>query len=1335
MVTARSLNRLLLIASIFIITLSSLSLAAQNPVGSWKLDEGSGDLAYDSSGGGHTATLSSGMQWSQAASTWTVSSDGLHRGYVTIPALDLSGSKAVSVTFWLEHSFSTTNGESVLFEAGKDYLQSESGFALLIDNDTCHGFQAVLHGNEGITANCYSQPSTGGWHHLTVVYDKSQTGGNAVSLYVDGALQTPTWNLSSATNTNTFGNEPLYLLSRAGGSQFSSGTLSDFQVYDGALSGDQVQQIYNDKLQAAPAAISYVQGNYSDPQSSQTTVTVPFTAAQTAADLNIVVVSWKDSTATIRQITDSKGNTYTRAVGPTVVSGIASQSIYYAKNIASAAAGTNSITVTFSAAAKNPDVRIVEYSGADTSSPIDVTAASSGTGRTASSGSATTTNATDLIIGANVALAITSGPGTGFTKRLLSSPQGNIVEDQSVTVTGAYSASAPLLPSGRWIMQMVALSHRQPSLQSITVTPATASISVGAHEQFTATGNYSDGSHQNLTNSATWTSSSPSVATVSTGGLATGVAAGTTTIKAASGSIYGTASLTVTNAGTFTITASPASLSVPQGNQGSTTITTAVSNGFNSSIALSASGAPSGTTVSLNPATIAAPGSGSSTMMITVGSSTPAGTYPITVTGNGGGIQESTTVTLTVTAPATFTITASPASLSVVQGHAGTSTLTTTGVNGFNSAISLSASGTPTGTTVSFSPNPIAAPGSGTSTMTITVGASTPAGSYPITVTATGGGTQQAVVVTLTVTTAGTISYVQGAYSTPQSSQTTVSVVYSNAQTLGDLNVIAVGWNDTTATVSSVQDSKGNVYTRAVGPTLLSGSLSQSVYYAKNIAAAAAGTNTVTVTFSTAAYAADIRIAEYSGADPSNPVDVTAAASGTTNSSNSGSATTTNATDLIFGANIVATLTTGPGSGFTSRMITSPDGDIVEDEMATSTGSYSASAPLSAAGPWIMQMVAFRTPGGAPVLTSITVTPANPSISVNGQQQFTATGNYSDGSHQNLTSSATWASSSPSVATITSGGLATGVAAGSTTIKATYNTISGSTGLTVTGTGTFTISASPASLSIAQGNQNSSTITTTVSGGFNSAISLSTSGVPSGTTVSFSLATIPAPGSGTSTMTIVVGAGTAAGTYPVTVTGSGGGIQQSTTLSLTVTASANFSISASPASLSVMQGMQGASTLTTTVSNGFSNAISLSASGAPSGTTITFNPASIPAPGSGTSVMTITVGSSTHMGTYPITITATGGSIHQTVTVTLTVTAQIALSWSTGGSPNIAGYNVYRSTTSGGPYAKVNTSLDPNMSFMDTAVQDGVTYYYVTTSVDTSGNESSYSNQASAMVP
>ena len=214
-------------------------------------------------------------------------------------------------------------------------------------------------------------------------------------------------------------------------------------------------------------------------------------------------------------------------------------------------------------------------------------------------------------------------------------------------------------------------------------------------------------------------------------------------------------------------------------------------------------------------------------------------------------------------------------------------------------------------------------------------------------------------------------------------------------------------------------------------------------------------------------------------------------------------------------------------------------------------------------------------------------------------------------------------------------------------------------GLTPTlgGSSNFAMSASPASLSIAQGNQGASTISTTISGGFNSDIGLSASGMPSGTTVTFNPQTIPAPGAGNSIMAITVGGSTPLGTYPITVTGNGGGIQQNTTVTLTVVAAPSFTISASPASLSIAQGNQGTSTISTAISGGFNSDISLSASGMPSGTTVTFNPQIIPAPGAGNSIMTITVGGSTPLGTYPITVTGNGGGIQQNTTVTLTVVA------------------------------------------------------------------------------
>jgi len=99
----------------------------------------------------------------------------------------------------------------------------------------------------------------------------------------------------------------------------------------------------------------------------------------------------------------------------------------------------------------------------------------------------------------------------------------------------------------------------------------------------------------------------------------------------------------------FSISASPSSVSIAQGASGSSTITTAVSGGFSSAVALSASGVPSGVTVSFSPSSIAAPGSGSSTMTITVASTAATGTSTITVTGTGGSITHTTAVTLTVT--------------------------------------------------------------------------------------------------------------------------------------------------------------------------------------------------------------------------------------------------------------------------------------------------------------------------------------------------------------------------------------------------------------------------------------------------------------------------------------------------------------------------------------------------------------------------------------------------------------------------------------------------------------------------------------------------------------
>jgi hypothetical protein len=93
----------------------------------------------------------------------------------------------------------------------------------------------------------------------------------------------------------------------------------------------------------------------------------------------------------------------------------------------------------------------------------------------------------------------------------------------------------------------------------------------------------------------------------------------------------------------------------------------------------------------------------------------------------------------------------------------------------------------------------------------------------------------------------------------------------------------------------------------------------------------------------------------------------------------------------------------------------------------------------------------------------------------------------------------------------------------------------------------------------------------------------------------------------------------------------------------------------------------------------------------------------------------------------PTTISLSGNGV-------VAVSHTVGLSWNASTS-TVNGYNVYRSTTSGSGYVKVNGSLVSGLSYTDSGVQNGTTYFYVTTAVDSIGDESVYSNEASAVIP
>jgi len=103
------------------------------------------------------------------------------------------------------------------------------------------------------------------------------------------------------------------------------------------------------------------------------------------------------------------------------------------------------------------------------------------------------------------------------------------------------------------------------------------------------------------------------------------------------------------------------------------------------------------------------------------------------------------------------------------------------------------------------------------------------------------------------------------------------------------------------------------------------------------------------------------------------------------------------------------------------------------------------------------------------------------------------------------------------------------------------------------------------------------------------------------------------------------------------------------------------------------------------------------------------------------SAVSITVNNDTTAPAAPSGLTATAGN------------ASVTLNWNDNSESDLTGYNVYRSTTSGSGYSKLNSSLLSSSDYTDVAVTNGITYYYVVTAVDTYSNESSYSSQASAM--
>jgi len=297
----------------------------------------------------------------------------------------------------------------------------------------------------------------------------------------------------------------------------------------------------------------------------------------------------------------------------------------------------------------------------------------------------------------------------------------------------------------------------------------------------------------------------------------------------------------------FSLSASPGTVTIAPGTPGTSTITVVPLNGFTGSVALSASGQPTGVTAKFKPASTTS----TSVMSLTAAANAAPGSYTVTITGTSSGITQTTSLKLTVNGP-TFSLTTNPGAVSIVQGNQGTSTVTVVPANGFTGSPTLNASGLPSGVTAGFSPNPT----SSSSVLTLTAAANATVGTSTITITGVSGNITQSTTLSLTIT--GTPNF------SLKASPNTLAIVPGNQ---GTSAITVVPTNGFTGSVTLSATGLSNGITAAFNPNPATSSSTLTVSVASGTAM---GTSTITIT-------------GVSGSiTQSTTVNVTVSASGTT---------------------------------------------------------------------------------------------------------------------------------------------------------------------------------------------------------------------------------------------------------------------------------------------------------------------------------------------------------------------------------------------------------------------------------------------------------------------
>ncbi len=160
-----------------------------------------------------------------------------------------------------------------------------------------------------------------------------------------------------------------------------------------------------------------------------------------------------------------------------------------------------------------------------------------------------------------------------------SSAQNLLTVNSSGLATGVAAGSVTVAANSAGISGTAAVTVTNATLVSLAVSPANSTMPIGATKQFTATGTFNDSTTQDITASVLWSSSTPASVTINNKGLATSLAAGTSTISAALGSVSGSTGLTVSNVKLASITVTPASAQIAAGTSLKFTATETFSDG------------------------------------------------------------------------------------------------------------------------------------------------------------------------------------------------------------------------------------------------------------------------------------------------------------------------------------------------------------------------------------------------------------------------------------------------------------------------------------------------------------------------------------------------------------------------------------------------------------------------------------------------------------------------------------------------------------------------------------------------------------------------------------